>query len=208
MRGRTEGSPLKRRRGRLGNDFVSPRGVAQRTAPNLGLLFHWQLALTTDLNLAAHLVHFLTALFVSLWWGGLTVYAAIVVPIGSDVFGATDQGFVTQQVTHWLNGLAAAALLLSAWRVFTVGPRWLRATWLSLSVALLALLALHVIMDGMLDAQGQSIIDTEQFYGIHRWYLLVTAGQWLAGIALLYGIWQLPGAGGSGAGEPGERARR
>ena len=41
----------------------------------------------------------------SLWWGGLTFYAAVVLPIASEQFGSTEQGLVTEQVAVWHNGL-------------------------------------------------------------------------------------------------------
>lgn len=43
------------------------------------------------------------------WQGGFFFYAAVVVPIGSDVLGSPiTQGFVTQEVTRWLNILGVA----------------------------------------------------------------------------------------------------
>ena len=37
------------------------------------------------------------------WWGGLTFYAAIVVPLGIEQFGGVEQGLLTQRVTVRLN---------------------------------------------------------------------------------------------------------
>jgi len=37
----------------------------------------------------------------AVWWGGLCFYAIVVVPIGTEVIGAVEQGFNTQQVTRW-----------------------------------------------------------------------------------------------------------
>ena len=122
------------------------------------------------------------------WWGGLTVYAAIVVPIGTEIFGSTEQGFVTQRVTNWLNLLAALMLCLSAWIVFASRRRWLIGTWAAIAVSLAALVVLHVSLDRMLDPTLHSISDTDHFYFIHRLYLWVTAVQWLAGIGLFWGL--------------------
>jgi len=47
-------------------------------------------------------------LLFAVWWGGLTFYAAIVVPIGTELIGASEQGFVTQQVTQWHNAVLTA----------------------------------------------------------------------------------------------------
>lgn len=52
---------------------------------------------------------FLLTLVVGLWLGGLTFYAGIVVPIGTEIVGGTEQGFVTQRVTNWLNALGVVA---------------------------------------------------------------------------------------------------
>jgi hypothetical protein len=51
----------------------------------------------------------------AIWWGGFTFYAAIVVPVGSEILGsARTQGFITQVVTHWLNLAAALTILMMA----------------------------------------------------------------------------------------------
>ena len=46
------------------------------------------------------------------WWGGLTFYSVVVVPIGSEQIGSTEQGFITQQVTWWHNLILAAMVVL------------------------------------------------------------------------------------------------
>jgi hypothetical protein len=54
------------------------------------------------------------------WWGGLTFYALVVVPIGTELLGSVEQGFVTQRVTLWHNWLGvviALALAAEAWRL-------------------------------------------------------------------------------------------
>lgn len=131
---------------------------------------------------------FVGLLSLSLWWGGLTFYSLVVVPIGSDLFGVTAQGFVTQRVTHWLNGLSLATLLLLLWNLFAVRRRLLMVTWLVMASCLAGLAALHGSLDALLDPQSQSVHDAERFYNLHRAYLLVTAVQWLAGLAHLWGL--------------------
>ncbi|MFM8571811.1 MAG: hypothetical protein ACKOAU_09465 [Pirellula sp.] len=39
-----------------------------------------------------------------LWWGGLSFYAIVVVPIGTEQIGSVAQGFITQRVTQWHEG--------------------------------------------------------------------------------------------------------
>lgn len=139
----------------------------------------------------------LAALGLAAWWGGLTVYAAIVVPLGSRNIGVTEQGFITQQVTHWLNGLAAAALVLSGWTVWISGRRTLVVAWWGAAAALIGLVALHPQLDALLDETAHSVLDGVRFYGLHRVYLWVTALQWVAGLVLTWGL-----LGGGAAREP------
>ena len=124
----------------------------------------------------------------TLWWGGLTFYSLVVVPIGSEVFGTTAQGFVTQRVTHWLNGIGLVTLVLLLWNLTAVRRRLLIATWLLMAGCLTGLVVLHGSLDALLDAQSLSVHDAERFYKLHRVYLLVTAVQWLAGLAHLWGL--------------------
>ena len=124
----------------------------------------------------------------ALWWGALTFYSLVVVPIGSDVLGATAQGFVTQRVTHWLNGIGLVTLILLLWNLVAV-RRWLLiATWLLMASCLAGLAVLHGSLDALLDPQSQSVHNVERFYNAHRVYLLITAVQWLAGLAHLWGL--------------------
>lgn len=124
----------------------------------------------------------------SLWWGGLTFYSLVVVPIGSEVFGTTAQGFVTQRVTHWLNGIGLVTLVLLLWNLIAARRRLLIATWLLMASCLAGLAMLHGSLDALLDPQSQSVHDAERFYNLHRAYLLITAVQWLAGLAHLWGL--------------------
>ena len=124
----------------------------------------------------------------TLWWGGLTFYSLVVVPIGSEVFGTTAQGFVTQRVTHWLNGIGLVTLVLLLWNLTAARRRLLIATWLVMASCLAGLVVLHGSLDALLDPQSRSVHDVERFYNLHRIYLLVTAVQWLAGLAHLWGL--------------------
>lgn len=133
------------------------------------------------------LPEFIQRVSLSLWWGGLTFYSAVVVPIGAQVLDPTTQGFVTQQVTHWLNGACALALLLTARTVFLTSSRRDRIAWSVLLVSLLALLWVHRGLDAMLDAEAQCVVaDDAVFYRQHQWYLWLTVVQWLCGLLLLW----------------------
>ena len=117
----------------------------------------------------------------SLWIGGLTFYALVVVPIGGALVGETQQGFITQQVTQWLNGIGTAALLMLAWRATTQPST---GQWLNLgllAVIQVALIGIHLQLTPMLDAQAIEVLDPERFYQVHRVYLLLTTAQWVLG---------------------------
>ena len=139
-------------------------------------------------------------LALSLWWGGLTFYAAIVVPIGSELLSNTTQGFITQQVTHWLNGACLLALVTTL--VVLMQNRSQRtdgrgnaadfgrrktdwALWSIVAVSLVALFFVHRSLSAFLDVESMSVSDSARFYAVHRWYLLVTTLQWLAGTLLV-----------------------
>src|SRR5215469_3439353 len=55
---------------------------------------------------------FAVLLMFALWMGGFTFYTLIVIPTGGKVLdgGERDVGFITQQVTIWLNWIGVAAL--------------------------------------------------------------------------------------------------
>ncbi len=125
-------------------------------------------------------------LLVALWWGGLTFYSACVIPIGTGILSSTAQGFVTQQVTLCLNALCLVALIASGPRTFRSGPRREKLSWLLVTGLLLALAALHQHLGTMLDSRTMSLtVNSGRFYSSHRWYLLLTSGQWLSGLSLL-----------------------
>lgn len=118
-------------------------------------------------------------------------YGAVVVPIGTRVLESeTEQGFITQQVTDWLNGCGAMALGIWLWILLDSrrtasrfrAKLWL---WIGLTVLLIVLGVLHRRMDGLLDAKGHSVIDPATFYKHHRLYLITSTGQWFGSIALL-----------------------
>lgn len=118
----------------------------------------------------------------AVWWGGLTFYAAIVVPTGSEQIGATEQGFITQQVTRWHNALLTAmtiCLLIEAWR----NNRWpLWAVVCGLAVIDAALLYLHQQLSEMINLRDQSIPDG--FYSEHAIYLWLTTIEWAVGLSI------------------------
>ncbi len=122
----------------------------------------------------------------AVWWGGLTFYAAIVVPIGSERVGATEQGFITQQVTQWHNALLIAmtmCLLVEAWRQ----KRWqLWAIASGLVVIGAALFVQHMQLTDMMDFDDRSV--AEDFYSHHAIYLWLTTIEWAVGLTIPFAI--------------------
>jgi hypothetical protein len=135
------------------------------------------------------IARYAAVLSLAVWIGGLTFYALVVVPIGAETIGSTQQGFITQQVTIWLNriGLVVLIILLPS-----LQTGWMRATWGTLALTLAALFLLHSQLDALLISSQES--DHATFYNWHRAYLLVTALQWLAGLGHLWGLVQSPSA--------------
>lgn len=133
-------------------------------------------------------LHVAAMLACALWWGGLTFYAGFVVPIGTAALGSVGQGFITQQVTNWLNILGGTALVLSARDVWCDRRRWIRLTWSLLLMALATLVWLHGSLDALLDRTDEVVLDSERFYQLHRVYLWGTVVQWLAGMLLIIGL--------------------
>ena len=136
----------------------------------------------------------------AVWLGGFTFYALVVVPTGHHVLRSkVRQGFITQEVTNKLNWLGAVTLALLLWQMLaarreSVSPRCFRVTawsWAVLAVTLATLFWLHPHLDALLDPVNRSVVDDDKFYALHRWYLIVATGQWLA--ALVHGAAVLRG---------------
>src|SRR5437764_12169532 len=65
---------------------------------------------------------FLVILALGFWLGGFTFYAGVVIHIGHRVFGsARETGFLTQQVTGWLNLSGVLALGILFWNALAAG---------------------------------------------------------------------------------------
>jgi hypothetical protein len=135
---------------------------------------------------------FLVMAALSFWQGGFTFYAAVVVPVGQQVFGHLRQGFITRQVTVYLNLAGAAALLVLVWDLLAARDpaRWrrmlLRGSWVGMLLTLLWLVWLHPRMDELLVPKGRIILDQEMFRSQHRLYLWVSTVQWGCGLVYLF----------------------
>lgn len=127
---------------------------------------------------------FLVLQLLLLWQGGFLFYALVVVPVGTDFLGsATQQGFVTQRVTVWLNRIGWFALAICAMDALATAPRRRLRFWLVVLAAILNSLLtfwLHGALSERLDFDEHRLREREGFYGLHRWYLVCSALQWFA----------------------------
>lgn len=129
----------------------------------------------------------LCLLGLSVWMGGFTFYSAVVIPVLHESLGSLDTGFVTQQVTDYLNYIGVGAVLVW-WTAAGVerrdGPARVRAVRLLLLAAttliLVGLMALHRVMDGRLETGS-----LRGFYPLHRVYLIASTVQWFVNLGLM-----------------------
>ena len=129
----------------------------------------------------------LCLLGLSVRMGGFTSYSAVVVPVLHESLGSLDTGFVTQQVTDYLNGIGVGVVVVW-WVAAGVeqrdGPRRVRAVRLLLLAAstliLVGLIVLHRVMDGRLETGS-----LRGFYPLHRVYLIASTVQWFVSLGLM-----------------------
>jgi hypothetical protein len=131
---------------------------------------------------------FLVVAALMFWQGGFVFYAAVVVPVGQRVLEThTRQGFITREVTYYLNLSGAAALVLLAWdAVAGAGAPWQRRLrWVAvigMAVALVWLVWGRERLDALLDVDTQTILSHSRFRHEHRIYLWVSTVQWALGV--------------------------
>src|SRR2546423_36846 len=113
------------------------------------------------------------------WQGGFVFYAVVVVPVAMSVLRpATQQAFVTMNVTRYLNfagivALAVLALDILLAREDRARRRFMRSTlWLLMTAALMVLFWIHPRIMAYMDHSSQVILDREALYPLHRIYLL------------------------------------
>ena len=134
------------------------------------------------------------------WWmGGLTFYALVVIPTASHVLGNhRDVGFITQQVTYWLNLTGIVALLLSLWNIASVLPMARRrmrfllvGTWFVMAATHAALFISHSWLSAILDIDHHRIIDSDLFEFRHGVYETFVTIQWIAALLQMWLFLQL-----------------
>ena len=116
------------------------------------------------------------------WWGGLSFYAIVVVPTGTEQLGSVAQGFITQRVTQWHNLLCVLMTLALAIEAYRCSSRFLWAACGTLGVLTTLLFAGHAFLTQQMDFRSETV--PANFYSQHAIYLWLTAAEWGLGIAL------------------------
>lgn len=134
---------------------------------------------------------FLLVCSLGLWLGAFALYTSAVISIGHRHFPGRQFGFVTGEVTVVLQGVSAAAILLSAanlaidWRRLPGAYRWAFGTvGIAMAVLLLGCVVVHAKLDTLLNYDTRQIRDQTLFDPLHERYELVASLQW--GCGLLY----------------------
>lgn len=137
---------------------------------------------------------YLALLAIALWMGGFTFYTVIVIPTGAKILGSERQvGFITQQVTQWLNFIGIGTLLLLLWNTlaeFKPQRRFFRmglvATSVVMTVTLAGLFISHRWIDALLDTENKKVHELGHFYNLHRLCMVLATAQWWAALAHLW----------------------
>jgi hypothetical protein len=139
---------------------------------------------------------YLTVLILAMWMGGFTFYALVVIPTATMVLGSVRQvGFITEQVTNWINLIGIVAILFFLWNIKVEWKRqsgrrrWGLVTfWLIMALAHVGLFVTHPFMDHLLNPKTRALRDYDHFVDLHTVYLTFATTEWSA--ALLY-VWVL-----------------
>jgi hypothetical protein len=147
------------------------------------------------------ILRFLTVLAIAVWFGGFTFYSTAVISTAQEVLHShLRAGLITQQVTGWLNLISLPALavclanLIGQRKSKCKGWLWLLAGALGVMVLLqAALFAVHPMLDKMI--VNREIADEGAFFKLHRVYLVLSTGQWLATLGYVWSSLRLWRAG-------------
>jgi hypothetical protein len=132
---------------------------------------------------------FLVVAALMYWTGGFTFYAAVVVPIGTEVLGSgAEQGRITRQVAPVINHVGVVAVVLFAWDV--AATRRLRLVrglaWAGMAACLVTLVILYPYLDRMFHGEEAYLDSRAAFRPWHRTYLWVISVQW--GFAVAFAL--------------------
>ena len=118
-------------------------------------------------------------------------YGGVVVSVGSRVLGSdTQQGFITQAVTNYLNLAGMVCLMLWAanlWFERKHGvSRFEWGLWMIIAAMLGMLVMIHLSMDRVLDSSSVSVVDSRRFGLYHKLYIGTSSAQWLGSLVMLF----------------------
>jgi hypothetical protein len=127
---------------------------------------------------------YLKIIILSFWWGAFTFYAGIVIPVGMKVLGShIEMGFITQQVSIYINVFTLIIFLFyaSCFKNDKVKLNNLveEIVVISLIGFQLLLFLLHHYQTNLLDFKNHKIINRDNFYLLHRIYLIVETLIWV-----------------------------
>ncbi|MBI3875236.1 MAG: hypothetical protein HY300_04615 [Verrucomicrobia bacterium] len=153
---------------------------------------------------------FLVRTLLIVWLGGFTFYTGVVIRVGHAMYPDRETiGFLTRDVTFWLNwiGLLSLALLAPNCRLDSRNaPRRLRCGLFAslglITVALTALFLLHGAINGTLDVAAHRVVERARFHKLHEIYEAVATVQWAAALLHLWcllAVWQRNGGRASAA---------
>lgn len=119
-----------------------------------------------------------------IWWGAFTFYAGIVIPVGMKVLGShTQMGFITQEVTKYLNGLSLILFIIYAYSLrnheFSEVALMEQIVSFSLIGFQVLLFIIHYFLTDLLDFKHHLILNSDKFYVFHRVYLIIETLIWL-----------------------------
>ena len=128
-------------------------------------------------------LRFLFLVSLLFWQGGFMFYGGVVVPVGGAILGSeTEQGFITQSVTNYLNLAGAVCLLFWLAELWTSRKAGLLkiewAFWLLNAFSMAVLVIAHHIMDQTLNSANSSITNPKTFDQLHKVYIGTSSIQW------------------------------
>ncbi len=122
------------------------------------------------------------------WMGGFSFYFGVVVRIGDDVIGGTEQGFITRQISWWLNVAGVVTLALMGAHLYFCRTGVLLLSLLGMLITQGLLMFRHSQLEALLDPESMSVLDAERFALLHENYEFLSGCQWLAAMIYLGGL--------------------
>ena len=132
-------------------------------------------------------VRYLAMASFAFWQGGFVFYAGVVVPLGSAMWGDRTQGFLTRQVTPWMNvaGLVACGMFFLDSLVWTRFRRFRMGLALVMGAAVLYLVWLHPQLNSLMVPESETILDRRAFRTLHKIYLWLCTVVWMVSLVWL-----------------------